>query len=25
VVRPLEEGLEALVPVVRQYLERERC
>lgn len=25
VVRPLEEGLDALVPVVRQYLERERC
>jgi uncharacterized NAD-dependent epimerase/dehydratase family protein len=25
VVRPLDEGVEALVPVVRQYLERERC
>lgn len=25
VVRPLEEGVEALVPVVRQFLERERC
>jgi uncharacterized NAD-dependent epimerase/dehydratase family protein len=25
VVRPLEEGVEALVPVVRRYLERERC
>ena len=25
VVRPLEEGVAALVPVVRQFLERERC
>jgi len=25
VVRPLEEGAEGLVPVVRQFLERVRC